>query len=61
MRPELLELPFLRPSLQEIKLDDPLPALPLGIYTRGDAPLTPAAAAMAKAVVTAARGVLGRG
>jgi len=53
---ELLELPFLRTWLQEIKLDEPLPALPVGIYTRADAPLTPAAAALVKAVVTAARG-----
>ena len=58
--PDLLELPFLRPWVQEIKLDDPLPALPVGIYTRADAPLTPAAAGMVKAVVTAARSAVGR-
>ena len=59
--PELLELPFLQSSLQEIKLDDPLPAILMGIYTRADAPLTPPATAMVKAVTAAARAVVRRG
>jgi LysR family transcriptional regulator of abg operon len=59
--PEWLELPFLRPWLQEIKLDDPIPGFVIGTYTRADAPLTPAASSMLKAVTAAASGLLRRG
>jgi DNA-binding transcriptional LysR family regulator len=48
----ILELPFARDVLGEIHVAEPLPSVAHGIFTRVDAPLTPAATAMAK-VVTA--------
>lgn len=53
--PQFLDEPFVRGSIEEIALDTPLPPLVMGMYTRVDAPLTPIAAAMARAVTTASR------
>ncbi|HEX2197553.1 MAG TPA: LysR substrate-binding domain-containing protein [Burkholderiales bacterium] len=51
---------LLRPRhLQVIEIDEDMPAPLIGLYTRADAPLTPAAAALAQAV-TAAGGACGR-
>lgn len=51
----LLDQPTVRDSLEEIAVAEPLPSLTVGIITRTDPPLTPAAAAMARAVTAAAR------
>lgn len=51
----LLTEPMVRESLQEIAVDEPMPSLTVGIITRADPPLTPVAAAMARAVTAAAR------
>jgi LysR family transcriptional regulator of abg operon len=51
----LLAEPLARDSLQEIAVAEPLPSLTGGITTRADPPLTPVAAAMARAVTAAAR------
>lgn len=53
--PQFLAEPFVRGSFQEIPIDTSLPPLAMGMFTRADAPLTRVAAAMAKAVTTAAR------
>jgi len=47
--------PLVRDSLQEIAVADAMPSLTVGITTRTDPPLTPVAAAMARATITAAR------
>jgi DNA-binding transcriptional LysR family regulator len=51
----LLIEPLVRDSLQEIEVAEPMPSLTVGISTRADSPLTPVAAAMARAVTAAAR------
>jgi DNA-binding transcriptional LysR family regulator len=53
----LLDMPIARELLQEIAVAERLPALTHGVFTRSDAPLTPAAAAMVKAVNSVARGL----
>jgi LysR family transcriptional regulator, regulator of abg operon len=50
-----LDQPMVRDSLQEIAVAETMPSLTVGIITRTDPPLTPAAAAMARAVTAAAR------
>jgi LysR family transcriptional regulator, regulator of abg operon len=44
-------------SLRQIEVEEPLPPNLIGMYRRADAPLTPAASAMAQAVTSAARRV----
>jgi hypothetical protein len=44
--------------LEEIAIAEPAPTLNVGMFTRADAPLTPAAAAMAKAVTAATRALV---
>jgi len=53
--PQFLAEPFVRGVLQEIPVDTPPVPLTIGMFTRADAPLTLAAAAMARAVTAAAR------
>lgn len=57
----LLGTPFARNFLQEIPVAERMPSITHGIYTRADAPLTRAAAALAKAVTQAARQLTHRG
>lgn len=47
--------PALGDSLQIFSLKEVLPELPVGLFTRADSPLTPAAAAMAKGIMAAGR------
>ena len=56
----LLDMPIARQLLQEIPVAERLPSATHGVFTRADAPLTPAAAAMVKAVSSVARGLAGR-
>jgi LysR family transcriptional regulator of abg operon len=51
----LLAEPLVREILQEIEVVEPMPSFTVGIITRMDPPLTPVAAAMARAVTAAAR------
>jgi LysR family transcriptional regulator, regulator of abg operon len=51
----LLDEPLVRDSLQEIAVAETMPSMTVGIITRTDPPLTPVAAAMARAVTAAAR------
>jgi DNA-binding transcriptional LysR family regulator len=51
----MLAMPAVRDCLQRLPLREPLPAATIGIFTRVDPPLTPVAAAMAKAVTGVAR------
>lgn len=51
----LLAAPFARDLLQQIPVAAPLPSYTAGLFTRRDSALTPVAAAMAKAVMMAAR------
>jgi len=55
MQRRQLQEPYARDFLQEIRVAEPLPSVTAGMYTRADTPLTRAAAAMAKAIVAAAR------
>lgn len=55
MQRRLVTQPFARDFLQEIAIADPLPSVTAGMFMRADTPLTRVAAAMAKAVVVAAR------
>ena len=48
---------FARDVLQEIAIAEPPPSLNVALFTRADSPLTPMAAAMAKAVTAVARGL----
>jgi LysR family transcriptional regulator of abg operon len=52
---QLLSDPLLGDLLREIPVAEPLPSFAVGIFTRTGAPLTHVAAAMAKAVIAAAR------
>jgi DNA-binding transcriptional LysR family regulator len=51
---QLLSDPLLR-DLREIPVAEPLPSFAVGMFTRTGTPLTQVAAAMAKAVIAAAR------
>jgi DNA-binding transcriptional LysR family regulator len=51
----LLATPLVRDSLEEIRVAEALPSLTVGISARTDPPLTPVAAAMARAVTAVAR------
>ena len=51
----MLSLPQAGASLLEIKTAERMPPMTTGLFTRADAPLTPAAAAMAKALVEIGR------
>jgi LysR family transcriptional regulator of abg operon len=53
--PQLLGEPYTKESLQQIRINDPVPSLTFGIFRRADAPLSPAASAMAEAVAATAR------
>jgi len=53
--PQLLREPYAKGALQEIRISDPVLSLTFGIFRRADAPLSPAASAMADAVTTTAR------
>lgn len=57
--PEILAEPFGRAHLQRIPVRETLPAPLVGLYSRKDAPLTAAAAAMAQCITSAARRVAG--
>jgi LysR family transcriptional regulator, regulator of abg operon len=50
-----LAYPPARDLLEEIPVTDDMPTLTIGLFTRKDPPLTPFAAAMAKAVASVAR------
>jgi DNA-binding transcriptional LysR family regulator len=54
----LLAEPFARNVLEEIAIAETMPSLNVGMFTRADAPLTAAAAAMAKAVTAATRALV---
>jgi len=47
--------PIARDIAQEIPVAEPLPSSAVGMFTRADSPLTPLAAALARAVIVAAR------
>lgn len=47
--------PFAADLLQEMAVAEPMPSFTVGMFRRADTPLTPVAAAMAKAVTAAAR------
>jgi hypothetical protein len=51
----MLEETYGQRHLRQIKVQEALPASLLGMYTRADAPLTPAASAMAQAVTAITR------
>lgn len=51
----LLSEPYAREHLQEIKVRERLPSFSVGLFSRADTPLAPAASAMAKALVATAR------
>lgn len=51
----LLSEPYAREHLQEIKVREKLPSFSVGLFYRADTPLTPAASAMARALVSTAR------
>ena len=51
----LLSEPYAREHLQEIKVRERLPSFSVGLFTRADTPLTPAASAMVKALLATAR------
>ena len=53
--PQMLEEPHGQRHLRQIKIEEVLPGPVLGMYSRADAPLTPAASAMAQAVTATAR------
>jgi LysR family transcriptional regulator of abg operon len=53
--PQLLREPYSVGALQAIRINEPIPPMTFGIFRRADAPLSPAAAAMAQAMTTAAR------
>jgi len=53
--PQLLDEPYAKGALQQIKINDPVPTLTFGMFRRADAPLSPAAAAVAAAVTETAR------
>ena len=53
--PQLLEEPYSRGALRPIRINEPIPAMTFGIFRRADAPLSPAASAMAESVTAAAR------
>ena len=53
--PQMLSEPYAQRYLQRIAVREALPAPLVGMYLRGDAPLTPAAHAMAQAVTVTAR------
>lgn len=55
MQRRQLQEPYARDFLREIAVAESLPSVTAGMYTRADTPLTRAAAAMAKAIVAAAR------
>ena len=55
MQRRMLTEPFARHFLQEIPIEEPVPSVSAGLFTRSDAPLTRAAAGMAKAVTAVAR------
>lgn len=55
LMPQMLAEPFARGRLQQIKIRETLPSPLVGMYLRRDAPLTPAAAAMAQAITAVAR------
>jgi DNA-binding transcriptional LysR family regulator len=53
--PQLLVQPYAHGFLQQIEIAETAPDLPVGLFARANAPLPPAAAAMAAAVTAAAR------
>jgi LysR family transcriptional regulator of abg operon len=53
--PQMLEEPHGQRHLRQIKIEEVLPGPVLGMYSRADAPFTPAASAMAQAVTATAR------
>jgi DNA-binding transcriptional LysR family regulator len=53
--PQLLAQPYAHGFLQQIEIAETAPDLPVGLFARANAPLPPAAAAMAAAVTAAAR------
>ena len=55
LMPQMLQDPYGRERLQRIAVRDPIPSPVLGMFWRADAPLAPAAAAMAQAMTAVAR------
>lgn len=53
--PQMLTEPYAQRYLQRLPIRESLPAPQVGIHLRSDAPLTPAAAAMAQAIAAAAK------
>jgi LysR family transcriptional regulator, regulator of abg operon len=58
LAPQLLRHPAARGTLQEIRIERPMPMLTVGLYMQGEAPPTPAAADFAGALAAAARSAL---
>lgn len=60
--PQVLADPFTGSGLQQIAVREPIPSPLTGLYSRVDAPMAPAAAAMAQAITATARRIarLGR-
>lgn len=61
MQRRMLKEPYAREFLQEIPLEETVPTVTAGIFTRADTPLTRVAAAMARNVTAVARGLAGAG
>jgi LysR family transcriptional regulator of abg operon len=59
--PQLLAEPLAQKFIRRIPIAETIPAPMVGMYARSDAPLTPAAAAMAQAVTATARRLARRG
>lgn len=55
LSPQVVHEPWGQRYLQVIDIQESIPAPLIGLYTRSDAPLTPAAAALAQAVTATAR------
>jgi len=55
MFPQILGDPLLGSQLQQIPVREPIPSPLTGLYARADAPMAPAAAAMAQAITATAR------
>jgi hypothetical protein len=55
--PQMISAPYTPHRLVQIRVSEPIPGPLTGIVTRSDAPLTPAAAAMAQAIGAIARGL----
>lgn len=53
--PQVLAERYAHGFLQQIRIEDPVPSTSFGMFSRTDAPLAPAASAMADAISATAR------